>query len=94
MLPPLLFLWPRSAPPPILQIYARTRPNPTSPARLTNLAYSFAPSPTLSLYARTLSLYVRNSASMERIDQSHTQKHSGVTTTGFLKVFWGPDSGP
>ena len=31
--------------------------------------------------APTLSLYARNSASMGRIDQSHAQKASGVTTS-------------
>jgi len=33
-----------------------------------------------SLYAPTLSLYARNSASMGRIDQSHAQIASGATT--------------
>jgi len=45
------------------------------------LLYSSSTSPTLLVYVPTLSLCARNIASMGRIDQSHAQKASGVTTS-------------
>ena len=64
------------------------------------LRYQFEPSNKAGTCLRdlyncsnALSLYARNSASMERIDQSHAQKSSGATTS-ILVVILPPSTGP
>jgi len=68
------------------QNQAKTQPGPESQFRHTTMVYSPTPSPTLQLYGPTLSLCARNSISMKRIDQSHTQKASDFTITIHLCI--------